>query len=111
MKTLSELKKGDVFFIHSIYAVKKQKHPCTFIEMENDDKYMKIRYKTNGITDYICIGKKFKDKPASISITVDDSKEAYMEMQNARKADFFCVRNKYLRKKYSCTHVNPLVVS
>ena len=111
MKTLSELKKGDVFFMHSIYAVKKQKHPCTFIEMEDDGKFLKIRYTANGITDYICIGKKFKDKPASLSITVDDSEEAYREMLNARKADFFCVRNKYLRKKYSSHHVNPLVVS
>jgi hypothetical protein len=100
-KKIKELKNGDVFFIH---ITKNLKYPCTFIEMKNSvGPYAKIHYMVNGRTSWACFSKKFKDKPASISITADDSKEAYMEMLNAREASFFCARNRILRTKYSPT--------
>ena len=77
--------------------------------MDNFDHYVRIHYTINGKNDWMCINKKFKDKPASLSITADDSKEAYMEMQNARKADFFSMRNKFLRNKYLRTKYSSTI--
>lgn len=100
-KKIKELKNGDVFFIH---ITKNLKYPCTFIEMKNSaGPYAKIRYMVNGRTSWAYIGKKYKDKPASVSITADDSEEAYMEMRNAREASFFCARNSILRLNYRST--------
>ena len=94
-KNINELKAGDIIFVHPLHF--KITKRCFFKKIHHipsSHNFVLICYiDERGISDSSLINKKYLTKPASLTITTDDTEEAIWQMEISRKADSFKKRN------------------
>ena len=93
-KNINELKNGDIIFVHSLFF--KRTKRCVFkrmIRLSDHDFFLISYIDERGEGDTTLIHKKYLTKPASLTLTTDNTEETIRQMEISRIANSFRKRN------------------